>query len=166
MLDITVHDADTLRFVLDDEPGRGDALAQSAGMARQDLEDGVMAVFRFRSGPDRADSTTPSRRNTRAPASRSTAREGSLIGRDVMTQHAVGEVTLRNGEGERRSAVADTTNLYVRALRAFHAAIRGEGQPAATGEDGVSLARGGGSPPEEARRDRPRGHDRSRLVRR
>ena len=35
----------------------------------------------------------------------------------------------------------DREDLYTRSLRQFHAAIRGEGQPSATGEDGVwSLA--------------------------
>src|SRR5229473_2084256 len=39
ILDITVHDADTLRFVLDDEPVEVVALAQSSGMAKAGLED-------------------------------------------------------------------------------------------------------------------------------
>ena len=37
--------------------------------------------------------------------------------------------------------VGPRESLYVRALRAFHAAMRGEGEPAVTGEDGIkSLA--------------------------
>ena len=37
----------------------------------------------------------------------------------------------------------DREDLYSRSLRQFHAAIRGEGQPSATGEDGIwSLATG------------------------
>ena len=50
ILDITVHDADTLRFVLDDEPVEAVAMSQSAGMASGGLEDGAMGVLRFRSG--------------------------------------------------------------------------------------------------------------------
>src|SRR5262245_47638953 len=50
IFDITVHDADTLRFVLDDEPQDVVALTQAAGMARGGLADGVMAVVSFHSG--------------------------------------------------------------------------------------------------------------------
>ena len=57
-----------------------------------------------------------------------------------MTQRPVGDVLLRTASGEQRLPLRHES-LYERALRAFHAAIRGEGQPAATGEDGVrSLA--------------------------
>src|SRR4249919_383011 len=50
MLDITVHDADTLRFVLDDDPLEAVAMSQAAGMAGEGLEDGNMAILRFSSG--------------------------------------------------------------------------------------------------------------------
>jgi 1,5-anhydro-D-fructose reductase (1,5-anhydro-D-mannitol-forming) len=68
--------------------------------------------------------------------------EGSLIGRNVMTQRPVGTVTLRNAEGETELKL-DDRSLYETALAAFHAAIAGKGKPSATGEDGVwSLATG------------------------
>ena len=48
--------------------------------------------------------------------------------------------TLRNAQGETEVPL-DHENLYARALRAFVGAIRGEGSPSATGEDGIrSLA--------------------------
>ena len=47
ILDITVHDADTLRFVLDDEPQSVIAMASHGGMAQASLEDGVMGVVHF-----------------------------------------------------------------------------------------------------------------------
>ncbi|RVP93972.1 1,5-anhydro-D-fructose reductase, partial [Sinorhizobium meliloti] len=50
ILDITVHDADTLRFVLNDDPIEAVAISHSAGMGKEGLEDGVMGVLRFRSG--------------------------------------------------------------------------------------------------------------------
>jgi 1,5-anhydro-D-fructose reductase (1,5-anhydro-D-mannitol-forming) len=135
VLDITVHDADTLRFVLDDEPEDVVAVTQSAGMAQSGLEDGVMAAVRFRSGliAQLHDAFTAKFAGTGFEVH---GTEGSLIGRNVMTQKAIGEVILRNADGE-RTLPTDATNLYVRSLRQFHAAIRGEGQPAATGEDGV-----------------------------
>ncbi len=59
-----------------------------------------------------------------------------MIATNCMTQRPVGEVLLRTAAGE-ESLPIDHENLYARALKAFHAAIRGEGAPAATGEDGV-----------------------------
>jgi 1,5-anhydro-D-fructose reductase (1,5-anhydro-D-mannitol-forming) len=139
ILDITVHDADTLRFVLDDDPVEVTALAQSAGMAKAGLEDGVMAAIRFKSGAvaQLHDAFTVKHAGTGFEVH---GTEGSLIARDVMTQRPIGTVTLRTAAGE-LALPLDGEGLYVRALRQFHAAVRGEGQPAASGADGVwSLA--------------------------
>ncbi|TGS51935.1 gfo/Idh/MocA family oxidoreductase, partial [Mesorhizobium sp. M1D.F.Ca.ET.183.01.1.1] len=58
----------------------------------------------------------------------------------VMTQKPVGSVLLRTAAGEEELNF-DREDLYTRSLRQFHAAIRGDGQPSATGEDGIwSLA--------------------------
>lgn len=141
ILDITVHDVDTLRFILDDNPVEVTALAQSGGMAAAGLEDAAMAVFRFGSGliAQTHDGFTTKYAGTGIEIH---GTEGSLIGRDVMTQRPIGSVSLRHETGEEALPLAQE-NLYERALRAFHAAMRGEGQPAATGEDGVwSLAAG------------------------
>ena len=57
-------------------------------------------------------------------------------------QPPVGEVRLRTEAGEQVLPV-EQENLYVRAVRRFHGAVRGMDTPAATGEDGVrSLALG------------------------
>jgi 1,5-anhydro-D-fructose reductase (1,5-anhydro-D-mannitol-forming) len=50
VMDITVHDADTLRFVLGDEPETVTAMTQNAGMGEGGIEDGVLGVARFKSG--------------------------------------------------------------------------------------------------------------------
>ncbi|WP_085032417.1 Gfo/Idh/MocA family protein [Ensifer aridi] len=141
ILDITVHDADTLRFVLDDDPIEVVAISHSAGMGKEGLEDGVMGVLRFRSGviAQFHDAFTTKYAETGFEVH---GTEGSLIGRNVMTQRPVGTVTLRNEEGESELPL-DHRNLYETALEAFHAAIEGNGAPSATGEDGVwSLATG------------------------
>ncbi len=141
ILDITVHDADTLRFVLGDDPIEAVAMSQSAGMASGGLEDGAMAVLRFRSGlvAQLHDAFTTPFARTGFEVHGS---EGSLVARDVMTQQPIGEVLLRTAAGEEALPVAHEP-LYQRAVRQFHAAVRGDGQPAATGEDGVwSLATG------------------------
>ena len=66
--------------------------------------------------------------------------KGSIIARNVMTQRAVGQITLRTEAGEEEISFSDH-NLYVRALDHFHAAIKGQGRPSADGIDGIkSLA--------------------------
>ena len=139
ILDITVHDADTLRFLLDAEPVEAVGMTQQADMASQGLEDGVMAVLRFDNGvlAQLHDAFTVKYAGTGIEIH---GDAGSIIGRDVMTQRPIGTVILSNAEGEAEVPVAHE-NLYVRSVGAFAAALRGEGQPAATGEDGVrSLA--------------------------
>lgn len=139
VLDITVHDADTLRFVLSDDPLEVSAFTQGSGMAASGLEDGAMCIWRFRSGviAQSHEGFTTKFAGTGFEVHGS---EGSLIARDVMTQRPIGSVTLRTEKGE-EELTFDHGDLYARSLGLFHKAIRGEGAPSATGEDGVwSLA--------------------------
>ena len=139
VLDITVHDADTLRFILDAEPVEAVGLSQCAAMASEGLEDGVMAVLRFDNGvlAQLHDAFTVKHAGTGIEIH---GESGSIVGRNVMTQQPVGEVLLRTAAGEQNVAVAHE-NLYLRGVASFCAALRGEGAPAATAEDGVrSLA--------------------------
>jgi 1,5-anhydro-D-fructose reductase (1,5-anhydro-D-mannitol-forming) len=139
VLDITVHDADTLRFVLGDDPTEISAFTQSAGMAAGGLEDGAMCVWRFRSGVI-AQSHEGFTTKYAGTGFEVHGTDGSLFARDVMTQKPIGSVVLRTAKGDEDLSF-DREDLYTRSLRAFHAAVRGEGRPAATGEDGVwSLA--------------------------
>jgi 1,5-anhydro-D-fructose reductase (1,5-anhydro-D-mannitol-forming) len=139
ILDITVHDADTLRFVLGDDPVEAVAAAQAGGMAAGGLEDGAMAILRFGSGllAQLHDAFTVRFARTGLEIH---GTDGSLVATDVMTQRPVGEVRLRTAAGDEDLPIAHE-GLYARALRLFHAAVRGAGAPAATGEDGLwSLA--------------------------
>jgi 1,5-anhydro-D-fructose reductase (1,5-anhydro-D-mannitol-forming) len=135
VMDITVHDADTLRFVLDDEAVSVSAMTQSAGMGESGIEDGVMGVIRFRSGllAQFHDAFTTKHATTGFEVHGS---DGSLIASNVMTQRPVGDILLRTAKGEERLTV-EPENLYHRSVRNFVAAIRGTGQPSATGEDGI-----------------------------
>ena len=139
ILDITVHDTDTLRFVLRDEVKEVTAMTASQGMGKAGLEDAVMGVMRFRDGvlAQFHDAFTSRHAYTGFEVHGS---DGSLYGKDVMTQGPTGTVTLRRDGVEEQIPVVHE-NLYERSVRCFNAAIRGEGTPAATGEDGVrSLA--------------------------
>jgi 1,5-anhydro-D-fructose reductase (1,5-anhydro-D-mannitol-forming) len=139
ILDITVHDADTLRFVLQDEVEAVTAMTASQGMARAGLEDAVLGVMRFRNGviAQFHDAFTAPHAVTGFEVH---GTEGSLYGRDVMTQHPAGTVTLRRN-GAEEAVSLEHENLYERSVRRFNAAVRGEGSPAASGDDGIrSLA--------------------------
>lgn len=141
ILDITVHDTDTLRFVLGDDPIEAIAFSQAGGMSKAGLEDAVMGVLRFKSGviAQFHDGFTTKYAETGFEVH---GTEGSLIARNVMTQRPVGTVVLRNAEGEQELPL-DRRNLYETGLEAFHNAIAGKGKPSATGEDGIwSLAAG------------------------
>ena len=139
ILDICVHDADTLRFILGAEPVEAIGLSQSAFLAREGLEDGVMAVLRFDNGvlAQLHDAFTTPFAGTGIEIH---GDRGSIVGRNVMTQQAVGEVLLRDGNGERAVPV-EHESLYARGVARFCAALGGEGEPAATAVDGLrSLA--------------------------
>ncbi len=139
VLDITVHDADTLRFVLGDDPVEVSAFTQSAGMASGSLEDGAMCIWRFKSGviAQSHEGFTTKFANTGFEVH---GDKGSLIGEGVMTQKPTGRVILRTEAGDEELSF-DRGDLYARAVGLFHAAVHGKGTPSATGEDGVwSLA--------------------------
>ena len=135
ILDITVHDADTLRFVLDDEPQSVTAMTSHGGMAQGGLEDGVMGVVRFSSGAlaQFHDAFTTKYATTGFEVH---GDEGSLIARDCMTQAPKGDVLLRSAAGD-EALKLDHEKLYVRSVRLFQGAVEGRGAPSATGEDGV-----------------------------
>ena len=141
IFDITVHDADTLRFVLGDEVVEVTALAAQQGLAAGDLEDAVMGVMRFRQGAlaQHHDAFTIRHAHTGFEVH---GTDGSLYAEDVMTQDPIGRIVLRReGAVDEEVGVGPPEDLYVRAVRLFNVAVRGDGQPAASGEDGVrSLA--------------------------
>ena len=139
ILDITVHDIDTLRFLLDAEPVEAVGISQSAFMAKEGLEDGAMSVIRFDNGvlAQLHDAFTVKHAGHGIEIH---GDAGSVIGRNVMSQRAVGEVVLRDDAGERIIPV-EHEGLYVRGVARFCAALQGTDEPAASGEDGVrSLA--------------------------
>ena len=139
ILDLTVHDADLLRFILDDEPEAVATFAQNGGLAAPGVEDAALSLIRFRSGllAQLFDGFTTRYVETGVEVH---GNEGSLIARDCMSQTPRGTLVLRTAAGEETIAL-DHHNYYVPGVRAFHDAIAGGRRPAATGEDGlISLA--------------------------
>lgn len=139
ILDITVHDIDTLRFTLDSELVEVVGMSQAASMAKEGLADGVMAVMRFENGvmAQIHDAFTVKHGGHGIEYH---GELGTIIGRNVMSQQPVGEIILRNAEGEQLISV-EHESLYARGVAAFCAAIHGQGSPSASAADGIkSLA--------------------------
>jgi 1,5-anhydro-D-fructose reductase (1,5-anhydro-D-mannitol-forming) len=136
MLDITVHDADTLRFDLEDEPVEVTAMATNQGMAAEGLADGVMGVIRFKSGTlaQFHDAFTIRHTHTGFEVH---GTEGSLIGEDIMTQNPKGRIFLQRGDQREQIDFGVMEDLYARSVRRFNEAVLTGGEPAATGYDGV-----------------------------
>jgi 1,5-anhydro-D-fructose reductase (1,5-anhydro-D-mannitol-forming) len=128
--DITVHDADCVRFLLGESPVSVVAQAASSGMG-DGVEDSVMSVWSMPSGA----MVMAHESFTHAFAGSGLevhGTEGSVFASGVMTQRPVGEVVLVTAQG--RDVVPYATHdLYGESVRAFVA-----GTPAASGADGVA----------------------------
>ncbi len=136
--DITVHDADTVRFYLEEDPVEVVAMAGASGMGTG-VEDSVMSVWSMPSG-----AMVQTHESFTHPFAGSGVEvhgtEGSVFGRGIMTQKPVGEVELVTAEG-RQTVSFERHDLYARSIGLFAAAVGGNGRPAADGVDGVkSLA--------------------------
>ena len=136
--DITVHDADTIRFHLGEDPAEVVAIATSSGLG-QGVEDSVMSVWSMPSGitVQTHESFTHAHAGTGIEFH---GTEGSIFARNNMGQRPIGEVWVQDADG-RHDVPFSGHNLYERAMAAFVRALAGKGRPAADGVDGVrSLA--------------------------
>jgi 1,5-anhydro-D-fructose reductase (1,5-anhydro-D-mannitol-forming) len=136
--DIVVHDADTVRFHLNEDPEEVVAIQTSAGMGAG-VEDSVMSVWQMPSGAMvmAHESFTHRHAGTGIEVHGTT---GSIRAVNVMTQRPSGDVTLVTDAGAKDVSYSDH-NLYERSVRLFADAVAGNGAPAADGVDGVkSLA--------------------------
>ena len=133
--DITVHDADVMRFLLGETPLSVSAEATSSGMG-DGVEDSAMSLWTMPSGAMvfcHESFTHP----FAGSALEVHGTEGSIFARAVMTQQPTGEIELITERG-RRTVPFSPHDLYGQAVRQFVDAANGTGQPAATGWDGVA----------------------------
>lgn len=137
VLDITVHDVDTIRFLLDDEVANVTALTANQRLAKGDIEDSAMGVLRMRRGQLVLfhDSFTVPHASPDVEVHGTT---GSLFGYNVLRPDPVGEVQLRRGTTVEQIAIGERNPLYVEAVSRFNRAVRGQGEPLATGTDGIA----------------------------
>jgi 1,5-anhydro-D-fructose reductase (1,5-anhydro-D-mannitol-forming) len=138
VLDLVVHEADSLRFVLDQDPVQVTALTGSHGMASEGVDDEVMGVLRMGSG-------------LLASYACSFITPCGHVGLDVNGTDASLSVqrlpghepsaVLRHRSGQEEIPLPDAIPPGEATVRDFEAAVRGEGAPTASGEDGLrSLA--------------------------
>lgn len=138
IVDITVHDADTVRFLLDADPVEVVARAAQSGMG-QGVEDSAMSIWTMPSGAmvQAHDSFTHPFASSGIELH---GTKGSIHAQGVMTQRPVGSITLTDADGVHKVEF-DRRGLYETAIEAFENAVAQNGRPAADGVDGIkSLA--------------------------
>jgi len=143
IMDITVHDASILNPLFGGPPN--DVLAFAGAQAPWNTSgalDSAMTLLRYPSstpGRERLASTYDSFTVAGPPTQLEVfGDEGAIVITDAMTQRTDGTVQLVTGADTIPVEVDTSLSLYVILLRAFVAAIRGEGRPLTTGDEGLS----------------------------
>jgi 1,5-anhydro-D-fructose reductase (1,5-anhydro-D-mannitol-forming) len=136
ILDLTVHDVDTIRFLLDDEVTEVTATTANQGMATDEVEDSVMGVLRMRGGQlvSFHDAFTIPHGGSGVELY---GTAGSLAGRDVMGADPIGEVLLMRTGSVEPLQIPERWPLYENAIRCFNRAVRSGGMPLASARDGL-----------------------------
>ncbi|MGJ8629311.1 MAG: Gfo/Idh/MocA family protein [Sulfitobacter sp.] len=132
--DLTVHNADVVRFLLGEDPQEVSAQMGVSGMG-QGVEDSAMSVWEMPSGV-----MVMSHESFTHPFAESGIEvhgtKGSIIAKGVLAQDPIGTIELLSQAGSRSIQFSDHS-LYSESVRQFSAAAAGQGAPAATGVDGV-----------------------------
>jgi 1,5-anhydro-D-fructose reductase (1,5-anhydro-D-mannitol-forming) len=137
LLDLTVHSVDTIRFLIGDEITEVLAMTANQGLADKDIEDSVMGVMRTTRGALVMfhDAFSVAHAGTGVELHGTT---GSLIGRDVLSSEPGGDVFLRRGDAVSTLPIPKRWPLYERAIERFNGAVRGEGTPLTSADDGIA----------------------------
>jgi len=138
VLDIAVHNADSLGFLLGEYPVEVMAMTHASGMG-QGVEDSAMSLWRYASG---LTAFTHQGFNTPHASNRLEllGQHGALEARGVLNQAPGGELVWRRADGDLGLRL-DHDNLYLRGLKEMHKAIAGQPHDMADGEAGLkSLA--------------------------
>jgi 1,5-anhydro-D-fructose reductase (1,5-anhydro-D-mannitol-forming) len=141
VLDIVVHDVDTLRYLIGSNISEVVGLTNSFGLGTDQIEDSAMVIYKFENGVlatshesfvVKHNVTTVEIHGTKA----------SIFMNNAMTQDPVAEITIRDANGAREVTVSDREDLYVKAIRQFLRAVENGESPYADGEDGYRSVQG------------------------
>jgi len=134
VLDIAVHNADSLAFIFGDYPSQVCAMTSNTGMATG-LEDNAMSIWQFPSGM-----TAFTHQGFNTPFAQTHVQihgdKGSLHGEGILTQAAGGTLSLSTAAGTDAVAL-DNDNLYERVIKNLHLAIQDQAHANADGWGGV-----------------------------
>lgn len=138
VLDIAVHNADSLAFVLGEYPEQVMALTSNSGMG-EGLEDNALSLWRFPSGVSafthQGFATPHGEKGIELLGTQAT-----LKGVSMLDQGSPGTVAMMSAQGDQVTKMQDR-NLYVEVLAQFHQALRGRPSDMADGDAGLkSLA--------------------------
>jgi 1,5-anhydro-D-fructose reductase (1,5-anhydro-D-mannitol-forming) len=134
--DLTVHDADTLRFILGERFKRVATFTSNHGISAAGIEDGVMIIAQTESGVPVQ--ILESFAVGHAPTSLELhGTEASIFAEGVLLQRPGGRLEL-SVDGKRTEIPLEHENAYPRVVAAFASAVRAEGLPLVSGEDGLS----------------------------
>lgn len=141
ILDITVHNIDTLRAALGSEIVEVTALASSNGLAQGGIEDTSNCTFKFANGVI-ANTTECFLIPFNTTTFEIHGSKGSIVATGVMTQDPDGEIILTNAEGSKNVEISDRDNLYVKTIKAFQSSVLNGTSPLATATDGFASMQG------------------------
>ena len=142
ILDLTVHDASVLNPLFGTTPLEITAMAATQAVWNDSsAADSVMTLIRYGPGSSGADQLAFAHDSFTVAAPSSYLEilgdQGAVIIRDAMNQDTAGTVELHTSEGRAPVDVDCSDDLYQILLRAFRAAIHGEGRPTVTGTEGL-----------------------------
>jgi 1,5-anhydro-D-fructose reductase (1,5-anhydro-D-mannitol-forming) len=136
ILDITVHDADTVRFITGSEVVRVSAVTATQGLGQEGIEDSAVVTMTLESG-----ALVLAHESFVVPHAGMGIEVhgslGSIFAAGALNQESSGEVLIRRFDEVSAVPVEDRTDVYVVGLRAFDAAVAGGSAPLATGLDGL-----------------------------
>lgn len=137
--DLTVHDADTLHFILGEKFVRVAAFTSNNGISAKGIEDGVATIAQTASGL-----TVQITESFAIEHARTTLElhgtKASVFADDVLLQRPGGRLEL-SVRGNRQEIPIEHENAYPRVIAAFAEAVRGVGRSLVSGEDGLASLR-------------------------
>lgn len=141
VLDITVHNLDLVRFLLDEDLISVSAVVSNRGFNVNGVEDESFCVFTSESGIIVSTHESFNIQNS-VPSIEVFGSEGTIFATKTLSQDPIGDVYLRTKDGEKVIEVGLRENLYTVLLEKFESAIQTGTKPASDGVDGMKAVLG------------------------